>query len=363
MVLNAIIERRTAEPYFSICIPQYNRTSFLLAALRTIDGQNFRSFEICISDDVSNDGRHEEITRYLEQSGMSYAYVRQTENQRYDANLRASLSLAQGHYCFLLGNDDGLTDESVLRNLATSLRLNGDPGVALTNYRDAQTGSIYRRVKQTKVIGTGPETAVANFRNFSFVSGVIIRNELAQRYRTTQWDGSEMYQVYLVTRAIAEGENLVGIDAVFVDKDLRIPGESVDSYAAKPRLDPCPVQPRKFNLSAFPSVVSGALAHGAPPNDLPRYNAAILKQLYAYTYPYWLVEFRRVQSWKYALGIALGQRPAEMMRGLTLRRRDRLALRTRFLLSTVAGLLVPVGFTQRYIAPLWYRLAKRGKRA
>src|SRR5207253_6310052 len=96
-------ERRGSgdEPYFSICIPQYNRTDFLLAALRTIDKQDFRSFEICISDDVSTDGRHEEIIHYLEASGMAFCYVRQASNQRYDANLRAAISFAHGRYCFL----------------------------------------------------------------------------------------------------------------------------------------------------------------------------------------------------------------------------------------------------------------------
>lgn len=359
--MNAPRERRNADPFFSICIPQYNRTSFLLAALQSIADQNFKAFEVCISDDVSNDGRHEEVLSYLYQSGIAYAYVRQSVNQRYDANLRASLDLARGRYCFLLGNDDGLSHENVLRSLATSLRLNHEPGVALTNYRDAHSGSIYRRVVQTRIIGTGAGTAVTNFRSFSFVSGVIIRTDLVHRYATAHWDGSEMYQVYLVTRAIAEGANLLGINDVVVDKDLRIPGESVDSYAARPRLHPCPIEPRTFNLSSFPAVVSGALAGAVPAKDLPRYNAAILHQLYTYTYPYWLVEFRRIQSWKYALGIALGQKPATMMRGLSLKAFDRVAIRARFLISTMAGLLLPVGFTQRFISPLWYRLAKRAQ--
>lgn len=358
--MEPLSERRTAEPpYFSICIPQYNRTSFLLAALRSIERQQFRSFEICISDDVSTDNRGGEILEFLQQSGLSYAFVRQTVNQRYDGNLRAALALAHGRYAFLLGNDDGLIDSAVLGDVARALQQHGEPAVAVTNYRDAENRRVYERAPETKLIAGGPYAAVANFRHFSFVSGVILRTELAQRFATARYDGSEMYQVYLVTRAIAAGEALLALNQVAIDKDLRIPGESVDSYAAKPRLDPCPIVPRKFNLSAFPAVVSGALAAAVDESKLRQLNADVLQQLYSFTYPYWLIEFRRVQSWKYAAGIALGQRPKELMHGLELNAFDRARVRTRFLFSTVGGLLAPVKLTQRLLAPVFYRAAKR----
>ena len=49
---NQLIE----SPYFSVCVPQHNRTSFLLEALRVLAGQQFRDFEVCIADDWSTDG-------------------------------------------------------------------------------------------------------------------------------------------------------------------------------------------------------------------------------------------------------------------------------------------------------------------
>lgn len=354
-------ERRdpTAEPYFSICIPQYNRTSFLIAALRSFERQDFRSFEICISDDVSTDGREEELLRELENGGVPYAYVRQGVNLRYDGNLRAAISLARGSYCLLMGNDDGLADTRVLRRLAELLHAHKQPGVAVTNYRDAESGAVYRRATGTRIIDGNPASAIENFRNFSFVSGVVIRRDLADKNAATHVDGSEMYQVYLVVRAMAEGEKLLQIDDVMIDKDLRIPGENVDSYAAKPKLDPCPIEARQFNLVQFPRVVSGAIASSVTDDRITEYNTRILDQLYSYTYPYWLFEFRRVQSWKYAAGIALGQRPAEMMRGLKLSTMGALRVRFRYILSTLAGLLAPVGFTQKVVAPFMYRRAKR----
>jgi len=38
-------------PLFSICIPQHNRTSFLIEACKSLQSQTFTDFEICISDD------------------------------------------------------------------------------------------------------------------------------------------------------------------------------------------------------------------------------------------------------------------------------------------------------------------------
>ena len=351
-----------ARPFLSVCIPQHNRTSFLIEALRTLDRQTFRDFEVCISDDASTDGREADLLRFLESSQLSHRYVRQDTNLRYDGNLRAAIALARGRYCFLLGNDDGLSTSETLARVAEVLRAHGQPAVALTNYREAETGREYRRVTTTGVIGSGAKAAVAHFRSFSFVSGVILDTDIAHEHTTAQWDGSEMYQVFLAARALAQGGALLAIDEIVVDKDLRVPGESVDSYAARPKVDPCPVVPRKFNLSSFPAVVSGAIAPYVSTEQLTWLNARILMQLYAYTYPYWLVEFRRVQSWKYALGIALGQRPSEMTHGLLMSPLGNAATGLTFLFSTLGGLLAPVGATQKLVGPLFYKLAKRAPR-
>lgn len=351
-----------ARPYFSICIPQHNRTSFLIEALRSLERQTFRDFDVCISDDASTDGREADLLGYLERASFTHRYVRQEKNLRYDGNTRAAIGLARGRYCFLLGNDDGLTHATTLEKLADVLRAHGEPAVALTNYREVENGRIYRRVTSSGILGGGVAAAVAHFRSFSFVSGVILETRPAHEHATPHYDGSEMYQVFLATRLLAEGGSLLAIEDVVVDKDLRIPGESVDSYAARPKLDPCPVVPRKFNLSSFPAVVSGAIEPYVTKRELARVNMRILLQLYAYTYPFWLIEFRRVQSWKYALGIALGQRPAEMSKGLLISPAGSAVTALTFMLSTLGGLLAPVTATQKWIGPIFYKLAKRAPR-
>src|SRR5438552_2765885 len=102
--LQTIIERRNLDrlPLFSICIPQYNRTSFLIEACKSLDAQTFRDFEVCISDDCSTDGRQPQVIDYLYRSGLSFVYKGRASNGRYDVNLRESIGLSRGRFCMLL---------------------------------------------------------------------------------------------------------------------------------------------------------------------------------------------------------------------------------------------------------------------
>src|SRR5438045_1573647 len=127
---------RRMSPVFSICIPQHNRTSFILKCLESFQQQTFQNIEICISDGGSNDGRYEEIVDFLFNSKLSFSFVRHERNLQYDANLRASIALARGRYCFLCGNDDMLSWCSALESLQKRLETYGFPELIITNYRE-----------------------------------------------------------------------------------------------------------------------------------------------------------------------------------------------------------------------------------
>src|SRR5207302_6489683 len=104
------------EPLFSVCVPQFNRSSFLLKSLKRLQEQTGADFEVCISDGGSTDGRAREIVGFLCDSGISYRYeVQQRPPASYDRNLRGAIGMANGRYCFLLGNDDMLATATTLR--------------------------------------------------------------------------------------------------------------------------------------------------------------------------------------------------------------------------------------------------------
>jgi glycosyltransferase involved in cell wall biosynthesis len=346
--------RMSGTPYFSVCIPQYNRTSFLLEACRSLAEQTFRDFEVCISDDRSTDGREAELLAFLERSALRFTYHKQETNARYDANLRSSLSLASGKYCFLLGNDDCLASPAVLEELAADIEQLGPAGVVMTNFEDFATRASAERVRRTEVVGAGPATAAASFRNFSFVSGIVLDRARAVAHATARWDGSEMYQMYIGCRIVAEGGPLVNIHRVTVRKDIRIPDERVDSYALKPRIVRCPVKERRLPMVQIGRLVIDAIApYQAPKRLLER----VVMQLLLFTYPFWIVEYRRVQSWRYALGICLGMRPRNLLENVPLSWAGKLRLRILYGAVSFAGLLVPIRAFQAVQANL-YSLAK-----
>ena len=356
-----IIENRLIKnPFFSICIPQYNRTSFLIEACKVLASQTFKDFEVCISDDKSNDGRQEQLIDYLKSSSLSFIYQRQEINLRYDGNIRASIALARGKYCFLHGNDDCLASENILQELYAEIFKNESLGVIIPNFQDWTTGEVTHRIRKTQTYPAGVETAATHFRNVAFVTGVMLDRIKSQQFTTNKWDGSEMYQMYLMAKIIASGSELLELEMSAVRKDIQIKGESVDSYAKIERLTPCPIVERKLPMGLIGQVVSDAIAPYLKQSNYNKVITSIFLQLYLFTYPFWIVEYKRVQSWNYALGICLGIHPKNTFKDIELKLSSKLRLHLIYLLVCSIGLIIPVNFFAK-LSPIFFRLSKSSK--
>jgi len=351
-----ISARITTNPFFSICIPQYNRTSFLIEACKVLAVQTFKDFEVCISDDRSTDGREDDLINYLRSSGLSFVYKKQEINLRYDGNIRGSITLAQGRYCFLHGNDDCLASDTTLADLFEVIKANNFPAVITSNFEDWETGSLHRRIRATQLIGHGPEVAATHFRNVAFVTGVLINCEQAQACVTDRWDGSEMYQMYVTSRIIASGGNLLELDKSVARKDIQIPGEFVDSYC-KPRLNPCPIVERKLPMAQIGPLVADAISPYTRDYCRNKLIEKIFLQLYLFTYPFWFVEYRRIQSWKYSLGVCWGLKPQNTFLNLGLGFVSKMKLYLVYAIVCAVGLAVPIRIFNSII-PLAYRISK-----
>lgn len=334
-----IKKSRSKSPFFSVCIPQYNRFSFLLEVCRSLARQTFRDFEICISDDCSPERREQEIIDFLQEAGLSFVYHRLDHNRRYDGNLRSAISLAQGKYIFLLGNDDSLARPETLENLYHELQALGEVGVVFTNYEDYDTGQPYPRVQKTELVGRGPEVAARTFRDFSFLSGVLLDRQLAQEFITEKWDGSEMYQMYLGCRIIAAGAPLAAVNQTTIRKDIRLVDEEVDSYATRPREANRSLKARHLPLGQIGQLVVDAISPYATDNrQRQKLIEKVYLQLYLFTYPFWLFEYRRVQSWRYAVSVYLGLRPRYTMSNVAISALSRGKLTALFNLVSLIGL-------------------------
>ena len=344
-------------PFISICIPQYDRTSFLLEALKVLAHQTFRDFEICISDDCSRDGRQDEIELFLENSGMAFTFQRQSKNLRYDGNIRSAIGLAKGNYCLLHGNDDCLASPTALQELYSTITAHGNVAVVIPNFSDWETGQITRRVRYTGIAGAGPEAAVINYRNVAFVTGVLIDRQKAQAIATDKWDGSEMYQMYVVARLLAAGGRLLTIDSPLVRKDIHLTGDTVDSYAKRPKLAPCPLEERIFPFIQIGRLVADAIDPYIDGPQRGKLLEKMISQLYLFTYPFWIFEYRKIQSWKYALGVCLGMRPRNVCKGINLGLYRTVRLRMLYGTVCLTGLTVPILIFERG-KPFLYSIAK-----
>lgn len=350
-------ERNKVEaPFFSICIPQHNRTSFLKEAIKSFAEQSFREIEVCISDGNSTDGRELELIEFLESLNLSYRYSRSEKNLPYDPNTRSAIQLARGRYCILMGNDDALNGADALARLHQDIVSENFPSVIISDFNDYRTGTRAFRIRQYLNCGSGPKVATMHFRNFSFVSGITLETAPAHRFATDAWDGSEMYQTYIGCKMIASGLSLLERDHQLVRKDIVIDGETVDSYSTKPKIKPCPIITRRIPLGQLGLLVSAAIRDFTTKSELRRCNLRILLQLIGLTFPGWLFQYRKVQSWNYAAGLALGMRPsltAPKPMGIA----GRLIAWLVYLGVTIVGLIMPQWLFSSMRLTL-YRIAK-----
>lgn len=91
----------------SIIIPTYNRSKYLIEAVRSCLSQNFSEIEILIIDDGSTDSTEEIIKKYIKEDWRHHQifYFKQ-ENSGASAARNKGIELAHGEYIQFLDSDD-----------------------------------------------------------------------------------------------------------------------------------------------------------------------------------------------------------------------------------------------------------------
>jgi len=297
---------------FSICIPQYNRIKFLRKSLDILENQEYSNFEVVISDDCSSDHTKEVINEIKTAYSYPIIYHRFESNQGYDRNLRKSMELATGDYCFVLGNDDTLAHNAVFVQLAHFLKENGLPDLGFCNYCEFPDDSkITRRALGTGIIGNGPDVALKNYSSFSFVAGLIFKKTTFDRFNTNRFDKSIYAQIALALNMICNDAVLFSIDEPWVRKDITIStsGEEVKSNSYRDFIN------RKWSAikaadAGLKSVIN-VLCTVLESNNLltnPRLNYIFGKILFN-TYPYWIIDYKYNKATPASIGLFLGLQP------------------------------------------------------
>jgi glycosyltransferase involved in cell wall biosynthesis len=115
----------------SICIPTYNRASFLAKNLQSVCSQlglENSSVEILVSDNASQDNTKDVVDSFIRQ-GYAIRYFRNEINKGFDFNFKNCINNASGKYIWLFGDDDFLLPNTL--------------GLFIKLLRENDFGSIY----------------------------------------------------------------------------------------------------------------------------------------------------------------------------------------------------------------------------
>lgn len=290
----------------SICIPQYNRISFLKKNLEIIERQSYKNIEVVVSDDCSTDNTCQEIDRLIPVYKFPLVYYRFEKNQGYDTNLRKSIELATGDYVIVIGNDDTINPEYDLEQLEIFLQKNNLPEIGFTNFKEDK-GQLFERAKETTVLGSGKEVALKYYSCFSFVGGIIFRKDCFEKYNTSKYDGSIYSQIYLACYVVALNKRLFSIREPVVIKDIVLDDVARDTYRDKIN--------RKWKNykkvdGGLPSVIHVLMAAMTDAGVFTKKIAyRIFRKIYSTTLPYWIIDYRSCGAYPEAVGLAHGMYP------------------------------------------------------
>jgi glycosyltransferase involved in cell wall biosynthesis len=197
-------------PLISVCIPAYNRASVLSTLLDSIVQQDFRNFEVLICEDRSpeRDTIQTIVSRYQQAHPGLIRYIENEANLGYDGNLQRLVELAEADYCFFMGNDDVMCP-GALAAAASAVTRYQNIGVVLRSYAafDESPDKVvqeFRYFAQETFFPAGEDTIATIFRRSVVISGMVVHREAARRYASDRFDGSLLYQLYLVARILTE---------------------------------------------------------------------------------------------------------------------------------------------------------------
>lgn len=324
----------------SLCIPQYNRIQFLLKNLQILAEQTYSDIEIVISDDCSTDDTEQQIKALQGNYRYPIIYSRNPTNYGYDRNLRRSMELSTGDYCFILGNDDSLNFPTAVEMLVNFLKENNYPEIGFCNMtEEVNRGQVFERATQTDVIGTGPEIAFVYYSCFSFVGGLIFKRSTFNEYNTNKHDGSIYVQIYLAAVIISAGKRLFSIKEAMVLKDIRIGETRSNSYVDKIAKS---WKEYRVEQGGLPSVINVLVCAFRDAGVLSRkLILKIFRHIYTYTLPNWIIDYKGKGSMAASVGLFVGMNPRRVNNFKLLGIGGKSEIYARYYVLSTAGLLFP----------------------
>jgi len=295
---NADLSPMSAAPLISVCIPAYNRAAVLRDLLDSVLTQDFDAYDVVICEDRSPERpRIREIVEALPAEWRARVrYVENETNLGYDGNVRNAIARATGEYCLMMGNDD-LMCPGALKTVAAGLRRHPGIGVVLRTYASFDgtpdnINQVFRYFDRERIFEPGADSIVTFFRRSVVLPGMVIHRAPALEFATDEFDGSLLYQLYLVGRIMAVERGWFLPQVLTLYRNGGVP-DFGNSAAERGKFVPGSIVPAG-SLHFMASMLRIARAVEAR-SGLRVYNA-IVRDLANYSYPFIAVQME--QSWR-----------------------------------------------------------------
>ena len=204
------MNRVATKPVISVCIPAYNRSNVLSDLLDSIVTQQFSGYEILICEDMSPERKviGEIVRGYMRRYPSLIRYIENENNLGYDGNIRHLIDMARGEYCFFMGNDD-IMCQNALECVASAVKRYPDVGVVLRSYAafDGEPENVVQKFQyfpDERFFPAGAATIATVYRRSVVIPGLVLHRKSAQRFASNRFDGTLLYQLYLVANILVE---------------------------------------------------------------------------------------------------------------------------------------------------------------
>jgi abequosyltransferase len=191
-------------PLLTVCIPAYNRADLLAPLLESILTQDFDDFDVLICEDGSPErvAIAGAVQRFQQMHPGRVHYEENAVNLGYDGNIRRLVERTNGQYCVFMGNDD-LLCAGALASIAASIQRQPDCGVVVRTYASFekspdQVKQVFRYFPQEHKLPAGAQAVFTAYRRSVVISGMVIHRDAAIAVATSRFDGTLLYQLYLV---------------------------------------------------------------------------------------------------------------------------------------------------------------------
>ena len=171
----------------SICIPTYNRAEFIGETIQSvIDAtEGINSIEIVISDNASTDNTKNIVDSYKE-FFPNITYFCWDRNMGVDRNFLKVVEIASGEFCWLMGSDDRVENNSIDLILSNIEKYDNLSGITLNTkmYDSGLCNEIYSESLVANNIDIYYESSEKCFSELGYcigyISAQIVRRELWQ---------------------------------------------------------------------------------------------------------------------------------------------------------------------------------------